>query len=293
MTICLKCVIQYIYSIKKSGNIMKQKLLACDVDGTLIQSHKQHISKEDLDAIKKFRKAGHLFTLCTGRTLVWTTPLIKEFALQTDGLILCNGSMLYKTNPNSLLDITEIGNTSIPNKIGLEILEYFYNLQDYTLYWDDGKTTYEMKDRLLSQISTIIQENYSTHVSIEEALKIKANFVTIGATPMSCNIETAEQIKNTVLAKWGTHVTAFRNQYFVDIAPVDSSKGQGLINFQSYLSNDVDIYAVGDSFNDLPMFETVGKSNAFLMANGESSLATYASNTVKTVAECIDIILSQ
>ena len=271
---------------------MKQKLLACDVDGTLIQGHTQHISQEDLNAIKKFRKAGHLFALCTGRTLVWTTPLIKKFEIQTDGLILCNGSMLYKTNPNSSLDITKIESNSIPNKIGLEILEYFYNLQDYTLYWDDGTTTYEMKDRLLSQLSTIIQENYSTHISIEEALQLTSDFVTIGATPMSCDIETAEQMKKTILEKWGDHVDSFRNQYFVDMAPINSSKGVGVKNFQSYLSNDVDIYAVGDSFNDLPMFETVGKSNAFLMANGESSLATYASNTVKTVAECIDIILS-
>ena len=30
---------------------MKQKLLACDVDGTLIQSHEQFISQEDLNAI--------------------------------------------------------------------------------------------------------------------------------------------------------------------------------------------------------------------------------------------------
>lgn len=272
---------------------MKQKLLACDVDGTLIQSHKQHISKEDLDAIKRFREAGHLFALCTGRTLVWTTPLIKDFELQADGLILCNGSMLYKINPNSLLDITKIGSASIPNKIGLEILEYFYNLQNYTLYWDDGNTTYELKDRLLSQLSTIIQENYSTHISIEEALQLKADFVTVGATPMSCSVETAEQMKVTILEKWGNHITAFRNQFFIDISPIDSSKGQGIKNFQSHLSNEVDIYAVGDSFNDLPMFETVGKSNSFLMANGESSLATYASNTVKTVTECIDILLSQ
>ena len=272
---------------------MKQKLLACDIDGTLIQGHEQFISQEDLDAIKKFRKAGHLFALCTGRTLIWTKPLIEKFNIQTDGLILCNGSMLYKTNPNSPLDITEIKNTSIPNKIGLEILEHFYHLKEYVLYWDDGTKTYEVKDRLLSQLSTIIQENYSTHISIEDAVKLTANFVAMGVTPMSCSVEDAEKVQKIISEKWNNQVDTFRNQYFIDVAPINSSKGNGIKNFQSYLSNDIDIYAVGDSFNDLPMFETVGKSNAFLMANGESSLATYTSNTVKTVTECIDIILSQ
>ena len=272
---------------------MKQKLLACDVDGTLIQSHEQFISQEDLNAIKKFREAGHLFTLCTGRTLIWILPLLEKFEIQTDGLILCNGSMLYKTNPNSLLDTTELENNSIPNKIGLEILEYFYYLKEYVLYWDDGNTTYEIEDRLLSRVSTIVQENYSIHINIKEALKLTANFVTIGVTPMSCSVEDAEQVKKIVSEKWGDHVDTFRNQYFIDVAPKNSSKGSSIKNFQSYLSNNVDIYGVGDSFNDLPMFETVGKSNAFLMANGETSLASYTSNTVKTVAECIDIILSQ
>ena len=272
---------------------MKQKLLACDVDGTLIQGHEQFISQEDLDAIKKFRKAGHLFALCTGRTLIWTKPLLEKFNIQTDGLILCNGSMLYKTNPNSLLDITEIENNSIPNKIGLEILECFYHLKEYVIYWDNGKTTYEIEDRLLSQISTIVQENYSTHISITEALKLTTNFVAIGVTPMSCSVEDAEQVRKIISEKWDYNVDTFRNQYFIDVAPKDSSKGNGIKIFQSHLPYDVDIYGVGDSFNDLPMFKTVGKSNAFLMANGESSLASYTSNTVKTVADCIDIILSQ
>ncbi|MDK2817890.1 MAG: HAD-IIB family hydrolase [Spirochaetota bacterium] len=271
---------------------MKQKLLACDIDGTLVHNHKQFISKEDLDAIKKFREAGNLFTLCTGRTLVWTLPLIEQFEVQTDGLILCNGSMIYKTNPNSLLNIVEIENSSISNKIGLEILEYFYHLKNYTIYWDDGTMTYEIADRLLSKISTIIQENHSIHINITEALTQTTNFVTIGATPMSCILEEAEQTKKTILEKWGDHVTAFRNQYFIDIAPKDASKGNGIIKFQSHLPHDIEIYSVGDSFNDLPMFETVGKSNAFLMANGESSLTKYASHTVKSVAECIDVILS-
>ena len=272
---------------------MKQKLLACDVDGTLIQGHEQFISKEDLDAIKKFRKAGHLFALCTGRTLVWTKPLLENFKIQTDGLILCNGSMLYRVNPNSLLDITEIENNSIPNKTGLEIIEHFYHLKKYVLYWDDGNTTYEIEDRLLAELSTIVQENYSTHISITEALKLTGDFVAIGVTPLSCSVEEAEEVQKIISEKWDNRVDTFRNQYFIDVTPTESSKGNGIKKLQSHLPNDVDIYGVGDSFNDLPMFETVGKSNAFLMANGESSLTAYTSNTVKTVAECIDIILSQ
>ncbi|MGL4677729.1 MAG: HAD-IIB family hydrolase [Brevinema sp.] len=270
---------------------MKQKLLACDVDGTLIFHEDQKIKGSDLQAIKSFREAGHLFVLCTGRTAVWAIPLIQKHDLQTDGLILCNGSMIYHVNPNDPTDIKEIVNRSVPNKIGLEIINYFYHLEEFALYWDDGNQTYELHDRLVSQASSIIQENYSTHISFEEAMALTSNFVTIGVTPISCDVSKAEEIKNYILKHW--EVLAFRNQFFIDIAPIGSSKGSGIEDFQTIYQKDLETYGIGDSFNDLSMFQHVGKSHAFLMSNGDVELKQYTDNQVNSVAECINLLLSK
>lgn len=272
---------------------MKQKLLACDVDGTLIFDATQRINDQDIEAIKKFRKAGHLFVLCTGRPLVWTLPTIKQNNFPVDGLILCNGSVSYLVDSLEPIKTTEISNDNIPNKIGLEIIKYFYDLQIYSLYWDDGQTTYELNDRAFPKNTSMVQETFSKYISIEETLNLKINFQGIGITPISENIEEAKEGFVSIEKKWGEYIVPYRNNFFVDISPLGVSKGVGIEKFISHLDKDLEIYGVGDSFNDLPMFETVGKQNAFLMAHGELSLEPHVKKIVSSVAECIDIILAE
>lgn len=268
---------------------MKQKLLACDVDGTLIFKDDQLIQQTDLDAIKKFTDAGHIFALCTGRTLTWTAPILDRFNLPVSALILCNGSMIYEVKDTQ---INTIGTRCIPNNIGKEIIKYFYQLGNFSIYWDDGQDTYEIIDRLLEISSSIIQENYSQHITIEQLEEKAADFVTIGVTPFSADINIANDTKQKVLENWGNYVDAFRNQYFIDIAPIESSKGAGITYLLNHLQKDLEVYGIGDSFNDLSMFKTVGKENAFLMKHGDSELFPYAAHHVNSVADCIDILLS-
>lgn len=270
---------------------MSQKLLACDIDGTLILSHNQHIHQKDIDAIKKWREKGDLFVLCTGRTLTWTIPILEHFHLHVDGLILCNGSMVYKVAPENHLDIKEIANTNIPTHIGIEIIEYFYQLEDFFMYWDDGAQTYEIEDRTFDQKFSIVQENYSHFISFPNVPQIQSSFATIGIAPLSGNWGNTDQIQKEINSRWGEYVDTFRNQFFIDIAPKESSKGRGIEIFQSF-SPDTKAYGIGDSYNDLPMFQTVGKDHAFLMNNGEDTLKEYTGYTVASVAECIDTLLS-
>lgn len=269
---------------------MKKKFLACDVDGTLIH-HNQHISQQDLEAIKKFRKEGNYFALCTGRTETWTRPILEEYHLHCDALILCNGSSLFDVSPNNHLELKLISNQTIPNSIGKEIIEYFYSLNDTTICWDNGKNTFEISDRLMIMSSSIIQESSAIQKSIEECEKMTDPFLTINLAPFNADISRSEEFKKDILAKWGEYVDVFRNQHFIDVAPKSSSKGMGILNMVKHLNQEFDIYGVGDSYNDLPMFETVGKSNAFVMDNAEAELKKYGNNIVKTVADCIEILL--
>ncbi len=272
---------------------MKQKLLACDVDGTIVLDESQTISKKDLESIKKFRAAGHIFALCTGRPLLWTLPLIEKYQIQTDALILCNGSDVYSVNPSNPTDTTTICSSSIPNKIGLEILKYFYEQKTFSMYWDIEGCTYEMKDRRLPFDTSVVQDLKASHVSIEEALKMESDFVCIGISAFSSSPKEAEEARLYILERWGKYIASFRNQFFVDIAALGASKGVGIRNLIQHLDKDLEVYSIGDSFNDLPMFEEVGPSNAFLMNHGETELKAYVHNNVHSLTECIDIILSE
>ncbi len=268
---------------------MKQKLLACDVDGTLVLNHDQHIDSRDLLAIRRFREAGNLFVLCTGRTEVWTTPLLRDFDLQTDGLILCNGSMVYEVSPSKPDAIRLAADRSISGEIGRAIIKHFYDLGDFSIYWDDGEHTCELKDRLFSTDNSIVQDLNTRHISIEELMGGSSNFVTIGMAPYSASADTADKYKQYILQNWDVNV--FRNQYFIDIAPPDSSKGAGLEAFVKMQNKNLEVYAVGDSYNDIPMFQYAGSGNSFLIKSGAPDIAPYTLHSVKNVAECIDIIM--
>ncbi|MGL4394794.1 MAG: HAD-IIB family hydrolase [Brevinema sp.] len=270
---------------------MKRKFLACDVDGTLIHDH-QNISDKDLKAIKKFRESGNFFALCTGRTETWTRPLLEEFDLVCDALILCNGSLLFDVDKNDPLKWTEISSVTVPNKLGKEIIKHFYDLGGYTICWDDGIHTYEVADRLMKMTSTIIQEDSTIKFDMKDLENYENNFITVNIAPFTADIKQSEATKKEILTRWGDTVDVFRNQHYIDIGPKSSSKGQGILNMVAYLGEEFDIYAVGDSYNDLPMFKTVGKSNAFVMENAEAELKTHGDNIVYRVENCIDILLN-
>lgn len=271
---------------------MKTKLLACDIDGTLVH-RSQSLNKQDISAIKKFREAGHILSLCTGRTLAWTIPLLEDNSLHVDYLILCNGSQIYSVDKTNHTEVETMKSDWIPNNIGKEILNYFYEKENYTLYWDCGKEkTFEFIDRLICSKTSIIRDRYSEHVDRKYLDTVTSDFVTIGVTPLSANIEDAIILSEEIKKRWGLQVTSCRNQHFVDIGSSNSSKGTGIDFLQRKIGNEIDIYGIGDSFNDIPMFQTVGKSHAFLVKNGEASLSKYADFMVSSVSECIDILLS-
>ena len=66
------------------------KLIASDMDGTLLNS-KHTISKGNIEAIKIAQKNGLHFTIVTGRSYDMVKPLLDEFNIQCE-CILMNGA---------------------------------------------------------------------------------------------------------------------------------------------------------------------------------------------------------
>lgn len=268
-----------------------RKFLASDLDGTLI--HNSAFNRKDIQAIQRFREEGGFFSLCTGRTLNWTVPLFDWDALECDAMILGNGSAVYTIESISPLSFTEIVNSHISYHAGLEIINFFYELKDFALYWSDGQTTYELADRTFLEENSIVQNDYSRFVMIDELYRNPITFSSIGLAPAVPDVEKTKTMLPIVQEKWGDEIEVFRNQYFLDICPKNSSKGFGIRQLAEFLSEPFEFYAVGDSFNDVAMFEFVGKNNAFVMENAEESLKNQGYKKVKSVRECIEHILSR
>ena len=68
-------------------------IIMTDLDGTLLTDDKQILQK-DLDAIKRFRKGGGLFTVATGRGYAMARRIVDKLKLDMPAVIF-NGASIY------------------------------------------------------------------------------------------------------------------------------------------------------------------------------------------------------
>ena len=78
------------------------KLLASDFDNTLW--FQDHMKKEDIEAIQDFQKQGHLFGICTGRSLSGILRPSKPFGVNYDFYTLLSGGLVLNKEHMSLLE---------------------------------------------------------------------------------------------------------------------------------------------------------------------------------------------
>ena len=75
------------------------KLLALDMDGTLLNEEKE-LMQPQIDAIHKAVEAGVKIVLCTGRPLVGVKPFVEQLGFDTDEefIIVNNGRNIITNN---------------------------------------------------------------------------------------------------------------------------------------------------------------------------------------------------
>src|SRR5689334_9589798 len=73
-------------------------LVALDVDGTTI-THAGEMSPVVRDAVRAVVDAGHHVTIATGRSIVATTPILRELSLETGCAVCSNGAVTLRLDP--------------------------------------------------------------------------------------------------------------------------------------------------------------------------------------------------
>lgn len=88
-----------------------------------------------------------------------------------------------------------------------------------------------------------------------------------------------------------TDVTAFRNTNSIDVIPKGNSKGIAVsaVAKEFHVALE-DVYTIGDSWNDVSMFEIT--DNAYTFTYAEKELQAQANYVVDSVHECVSDMLS-
>ncbi|MEK7640086.1 MAG: Cof-type HAD-IIB family hydrolase [Patescibacteria group bacterium] len=264
------------------------KLLAIDLDDTLIGSNFR-ISQVNKRAVRRAIRAGIIVTLATGRTFTTTLPFAKQLGL-THTLACFQGALLRGKSkvlasrtmpPQHFLDVVEFG---LRHKVQVCV----YVLDHETVFFQRPLDRYgkEYLDRI-EQVRQISLVNLRTFPFSHPPIKIM--FVT--------RPEKVIKLEALAQRKWGSklYITRTRANLLEFLHPhVD--KGFALRYLAEHYNLEMaQTAAIGDGYNDIPMFKVAGES--FAVKNAAAAVERAADHVVAScdqdgVAEAIDWILA-
>ncbi|MCM3174556.1 Cof-type HAD-IIB family hydrolase [Paenibacillus sp. MER 99-2] len=234
------------------------KLILFDVDGTLLDRHNR-IPPSAKQAVMALKNAGHTVALASGRSPFMLEQVRQE--LQLDSYVSFNGQ--YVAHQGTLIHSNPI------NPEAIHKLSAFAAIQEHALVFLDhaqmscSQTYHPHVDLCLKSLGVT---HPSHHASFCEDRAIYQ-------TMLFCTVEEEasyrEQFEMLNFVRW--------HPLSMDVLPAGGSKAEGIIQLVARLGfQPEDIYAFGDNYNDIEMFQYVGCGIA--MGNAPEALKQLASH---------------
>jgi len=233
---------------------LKYKLLALDIDGTLMDK-KGSISEEDMNAIAAVQRAGICVSLSTGRSLLGCHNVIKQMRL--DGYHMSfDGALVSESNsgeeiyacPLSKETVKQAIEYSHANEVPLEL----YSRNRYYAEFESWSTN---AHREFFHIEP--------HIVDFTGIKDKERFIKGGI--VATNSEEEERVQKFCLHfkdvfnfTWA-RMPAYPGVAFINVLAPDVSKGNALEALVVHLGIGMDeVIAIGDGHNDVSLLSMAG-----------------------------------
>ena len=227
------------------------KLIAIDMDGTLLQEDKT-ISNETKEAIAEAQKKGVKVILASGRPLVGMTKYLEELDMlsEEDYVLSFNGSLVQNTKTHEIIkkntlkgkDLIEL--YEIAKKVGVNI-HAFSNKGCIT----PKMSKYSLLEGRINDIP-VVEMDYREIKEEEEIIKIMM-------------IDEPEVLEGAIrkLPKelYEKYTIVKSAPYFLEFLNKYSSKGVGVKALSDHLGiKKEQIICIGDAGNDLDMIKFAG-----------------------------------
>ncbi|MFC0324043.1 Cof-type HAD-IIB family hydrolase [Gallibacterium melopsittaci] len=264
--------------------MLKYKLLATDMDGTLLDKQK-NISIRNQQAIHAAKQAGVKIVLASGRPLEGLQPYLQQLdLLGEDDYVLCfNGALVQRS------DGTIITRQEMTGKDCKMLVDYAEQFGVFNHAFSETRgliaphaNQYSQHDADINRINLNII-NFSILADDEPVIK-------------TMWVDQPEKL-DAALAKLPTHITeqytvVRSTPFFLEFLPPAANKGSGIDKLAQHLNLQAEeIICIGDAGNDLHMIEYAGLGVAMGNATDEvKAIANYitADNLNSGVAEVIE-----
>lgn len=265
---------------------MSYRLLAIDVDGTL-QNSVHQVSERNVEALHRAVAAGWHVVLTTGKQHSTILHHIERMGLSSPQ-ITAGGAII--TTPR---DGLEIYRRDISPSIAQQIFARADELGITAIAFRDGKTFTRKLNRDIEYMLTYGDPYPTLMDDVSQSFDPPPVQIMCIAYQNDALYEEAYQ---AFLAEFNLVVEVRKSSpYYIEFTALDVSKGTGLRWLTQYLGLELgQVVAIGDSYNDLSMFEIVGLAVAVENAPEAVRLAAHlvtASNDNDGVAQLIDQLI--
>jgi len=271
------------------GVTSETRIIFLDVDGTIL-AHGETIAPSTIAAVRAARERGHLVYLCTGRAAGDINPRVLDIGF--DGAISNGGALAVSGDETVLAEL-------MPRTAVERVMAYFD--EQGTRYFIQSHDGVYASEGVRSFIADFISERRRRHA---EDLSTVALAEDVVAAPRFAPVEEADldHIAKAVFVSSDPDAVektqaALGEEFHVipgsmplptgsngEVGMRGTNKGTGIQAMLTHLGRDAaDAVGIGDSWNDVEMFEVCG--TAIAMAEADPQLQQIAGEVTTGVLD--------
>ena len=256
------------------------RLVAIDMDGTLLPTFAQAVSRRTAQALKAAQAAGITVAIATGRRTAYTVPLLDGLGLRADMPLITSNGAVTRTLGGQPIDRCQLQARVARGICGL--LRPFGTLVFTFDRPGKGELVLEDLEQAHMRISMWVEANRGAIEIVrplEQALEDGDDPIQGMVTGSLDKMKQAERALKE--SEWRGSCECIRTEYpardlsILDLLPPGVSKGWALERLASRLGVDrKETMAIGDNWNDVDMLEWAGQG--VMMGNAAGELRAMA-----------------
>ncbi len=256
------------------------RLVAIDMDGTLLPTLSTQVSPRNVRALQAAQQVGITVAIATGRRTAYTAPLLESLGLRADTPLITSNGAVTKTLGGEFMD-----RCHMPARVARGLCGLLRPYGSLVFTFDRpgrGELALENLEQAHERIALWVEANRNAI----EVVKPLEDALVDGDDPIQgmvagtvAMVRAAEEVLKA--SAWISECEMARTEYpardlsILDLLPLGVHKGWALERLAARLGVDRrETMAIGDNWNDVGMFEWAGQP--VLMANAAHELRTMA-----------------